>query len=860
MDTEAPQRSEFQLIKEEQTLTVRLMETGLESHNEEQRTSGETQEEEQEEILSNVHVSAPQDLLLSLEKMDESCPESYRLNSSDETRLLAVADNFQRQYSHLFPDRKPLLLCPVNECGVKKFVSTTLQPTLTIHPELFTWEGCASFVANFLSLDPLEPPVDLPRYLFSSTLVLQNQRATCFEFATLLCSLLLGANYDAYCVSGYAVKEMCLLDQSLRECPLLDTQVKVVISEQEQQDSKYTVKPLKELKSHFVTQQEKKKLEAEAVLLQRKTLQEESQQPPADPLQGLRVHCWVLVLSGSRSVQDNFFIDPLTGKSYSTADNNFLGIESVWNNLNYYVNMQDCRNGCVDMVYDLDDVQLWEPVLYGATSKKQLILEALKKKESHKMSRINNDDEEEEQPRAFEMPSSWVSYITISKKDLETRWPGGQKTSRYRRAKLEEFSLERRSDGLLTRLTTYKDLDCSEVVMVTEWYRHRNDFLEKKEVNEVDNFTAEHFARGRRFHLLVHRYSHLTTDAEMEFSSARVDGLVRREESPGEMTETFEGREDFLHYRHVVFDRHVQFTEPDVTFKHEDRPPLKVVERFHRNRKKLASEDVAERVFLLAQRRIEVTYHLEDHRFIPSKRSFIKPEESTEEEKEEEFTPDMVSSFQVDPAEKPLRILTLHEMLLALMADEEKVVLQIKESKEEVGDIVACREQEERNIQLHFSPWTTTGAARARIRRQEMERMAAEEQRWLQEKEKDILAPLLIQLDDAEILLPSEAKRLHRECLAMFKQRLVERANLIQERYDKETQELQQKQRWYQKNQLNMTQEQEEEYRTYCAEKTLRIHVAKKRLRMHNEAAPQKLNALDQRLRQDARLARHLLS
>ncbi len=66
-----------------------------------------------------------------------------------------------------------------------------------------------------------------PRCLFSSTSVLQTQRATCFEFATLLCSLLLGNNYDAYCVSGYAVKEMCLLDQSWQECPLLDTEVKV---------------------------------------------------------------------------------------------------------------------------------------------------------------------------------------------------------------------------------------------------------------------------------------------------------------------------------------------------------------------------------------------------------------------------------------------------------------------------------------------------------------------------------------------------------------------------------------------------------------------------------------------------------
>lgn len=142
---------------------------------------------------------------LKLGKADELCPESYRAHSPDEIRLLAVADNFQRQYSHLYPDRKPLLLCPINECGVKvtltacllhhfssfyfflsqegkfhpvyvslsntcvyfsniqKFVSTTLRPTPTAYPEFFTWEGCASFVANFLSLDPLEPPVDLVR-------------------------------------------------------------------------------------------------------------------------------------------------------------------------------------------------------------------------------------------------------------------------------------------------------------------------------------------------------------------------------------------------------------------------------------------------------------------------------------------------------------------------------------------------------------------------------------------------------------------------------------------------------------------------------------------------------------------------
>lgn len=81
-----------------------------------------------------------------------------------------------------------------------------------------TFSQCVSDCACL----PLQPKV-----LSSPTSVLQSQRATCFEYATLLCSLLLGEDYDAYCVSGYAVKEMCLLDQSMQQCPLLDPEVKV---------------------------------------------------------------------------------------------------------------------------------------------------------------------------------------------------------------------------------------------------------------------------------------------------------------------------------------------------------------------------------------------------------------------------------------------------------------------------------------------------------------------------------------------------------------------------------------------------------------------------------------------------------
>lgn len=58
------------------------------------------------------------------------------------------------------------------------------------------------------------------------------------------------------------------------------------------------------------------------------------------------MHSWVLVLSGKREVPESFFIDPFTGRSYGTKDDHFLGIESLWNHKNYWINMQDCWNCC----------------------------------------------------------------------------------------------------------------------------------------------------------------------------------------------------------------------------------------------------------------------------------------------------------------------------------------------------------------------------------------------------------------------------------------------------------------------------------------------------------------------------------
>ncbi|XP_030643525.1 dynein regulatory complex subunit 7 [Chanos chanos] len=784
------------------------------------------------------------------------CPDSYKENSKQEKLLLAIAENFRSQYAHLYPDRKPLLMCPRNECGVQKFVSTTLRPTLLSHPELYSWEGCASFVSEFLSMKPLEPPFDPPRHLFSPALVLQTQRGTCFDFSTLLCSLLLGAGYDAYCVSGYAVKDICLLNQSRQECPLLVPPEKRKTEEQKQEMRKYSVKPPRDLRSSFKQQQEaRRQAETEAAVHKERQEaereQEERERPPPDSLLGLRVHCWVLVLCGKRKVPENFFIDPLTGKSYATTNENFLGIESVWNHQNYWVNMQDCRFGCAKMTYDLGDAEKWEYLLFGPTSQSQQLI--------REQQDIENEDETDE--ALFEMPQSWVSPIYISQEDMESRCPGGTKVTQYRKAKLEKFAPYLLKDGLVTRLSVYDDLDCTQLKTVKEWYKNRHDHLEEKELEKTSNVTVEHFSPGRNDALKRHRYTTLIPENERQmdfYSTARVDGLASRVETPFEMTETFEDRPDFLCYRHVIFGKWPDVSKGGMVPDQGQRPLQKVVERFHRDKSKPASKDVAERSFLVSEGWIEVTYHLEDDRIIPGWHIFVKPQDSRNSLNQPTFNSEMVSSFQVDPFAKPYKELFLYEMLMSLMKEEENVILRTRESEHEIKAILTLREQENSNTELHTSIYNTTKHEKARTLWREQERKAKEEHQGLKEKERDYLAPYLSKHGNPESLTQQAAIQIRADCLADLKQHLTRHANVIQARYEKETQQLQMKQQWFQKNQLHITKEEETEYLAYCSGAMLRIRVLKQRLNRHKEEASQRYQALDEKLRRDPRLANHL--
>ncbi|NXS95586.1 DRC7 protein, partial [Jacana jacana] len=789
-------------------------------------------------------------------------PSSYKTNTLKEKKLLHIADHFLQQYTHLCPDRKPLFLHPVNECGVEKFVSTTLRPTLLPYAELYHWDGCASFVSDYLIMEPLESPITPPSLLYSPTTILKYQRGNCFDFSMLLCSMLIGAGYDAYCVHGYATREICTLDETLKLCPLL-RKPQEKPKERMKKSTKYKVKSPPDLQSKFEFQQEAKRAENEAAEKNKEKQVDkfmELEKPKHDPLYGLRVHAWVLVLSGKKEVPETFFINPFTGDSHSTMDEHFLGIESVWNHRNYWVNMQDCWNGCKDLIFDLGDTVCWEAMLLGSNKTLQLLSDAEEKKELS--DRELDDVGKEEGDMSFDMPPSWVAPIEISPREFETSCSEGKKVILYKKAKLEKWAPYLNGNGLVKRLTIYADLYCTEVVEVREWFRNREDMLHTREVNKQTQLTTDYFSPGHLLCLKAHTYTSLEPETEytMEFyNEVRVDGLQKRVETPNEMTEYFVGRDDFLHVRCTEFGKrqkkiHLAGTRTDIN----SRPIVQIKECFHRNPEKPAEEDVAERIFLITDDIIQLTYHLKDKNITASKKDFFKVAEGDRKGNEMVMSPEMCITYQAGSSEKKEKLLHLYKLLQKLTVEEKQLKQQVQQSEAEVLNILKVRENEETNVKLSVSIYNTERNEKRRQQHEAMKNTREDELWGPEEQDLKYLAPFLIQMGHREKMTKVQAQRVRDGCLTDFKHRLINKANIIQARLEKAVEELQKKDEWFQRNQNRLSAEEESDFLTHRSETTFQIQILAMRLKREKQVAPQKYLALEEKLHKDPRLAEHL--
>lgn len=47
-----------------------------------------------------------------------------------------------------------------------------------------------------------------------------------------------------------------------------------------------------------------------------------------------------------------YFIEPSTGERKEISNENYIGIEAIWNNKNYWVNLQSLNGGCMVSIID----------------------------------------------------------------------------------------------------------------------------------------------------------------------------------------------------------------------------------------------------------------------------------------------------------------------------------------------------------------------------------------------------------------------------------------------------------------------------------------------------------------------------
>ena len=300
----------------------------------------------------------------------DSCPETYLSNTIKEELCLEYIHSFIEQFSEIHKNRRVPYMIAENEMGVKKFVCSTLRPTLIPIPELYDMYECASFIAGFVIFEPLDPPSEPPKHLFSPSQTLDSNTGDAFDIATLLASFLLGSGYDAYVVCGYAPSFITLKDQSMTRCTMIHEGVEPVKGKGEGSggggdggggsatasaafdasvfSSTYIAPDNSVKNSKFLADQaETKRLAA------LDTFQLWIPDPDLDEAQMMesvkavelkedakhrRMHAWVLVRSGKRDVKEHVFIEPSTGRVYALNSSPYIAIESVWNNFNFWVN------------------------------------------------------------------------------------------------------------------------------------------------------------------------------------------------------------------------------------------------------------------------------------------------------------------------------------------------------------------------------------------------------------------------------------------------------------------------------------------------------------------------------------------
>ena len=317
-------------------------------------------------------------------------------------------------------------------------------------------------------------PDQLPLVIPSPANVLDEwQTGDCFDFAIVLCSLLIGVGYNAYVVYGTAPKEITTKDESDMICPfstdfndLMENENHHYDADEEQMIEKvppeadpirdgFNVETKQPHKSDWDNEQANRAAADEQMArMAAATIDDdEKDYEPSDKFGKSRIHAWVLILRPDREMNEDIYIEPTTGRTYALDNAPYYSIEAIFNHKNFYINL-DPTMDLVDLQpleFKNDQTGLWEYVMLEPGNKK----DGDEEQEDENEDEDEDDGELEEEP--LDMPPPWSPKLFVNKDKFNDMCPNGEKTVFYRKCKVEIFSECRQVDGLVKRITLYKD-------------------------------------------------------------------------------------------------------------------------------------------------------------------------------------------------------------------------------------------------------------------------------------------------------------------------------------------------------------------------------------------------------------------
>lgn len=806
----------------------------------------------------------------------------YTENTAKEELLLEHVREFEEQFVHIYGNRF-LFLCPPNEYGVPKFLPTTIRPTHLPYQELYEYKPCAQFLADFFSYDELNPPDRYPTMIPAPASVLKWQAGDCFDFSIALASLLIGVGYDAYCVSGFAPRFITTRNEARSACPHLDWDNEDEKPEAAPEEDDYPIPKKPPLRSEY--QEAKKNAEeADRARMEEEENKSDSEDDPSseeDEFENRRIHCWVLIRKGSREVKEDMYIEPTTGRIYGVNRCPYLKIDLIWNHRNLWVNMQVCNASQVHL--ELFNSRYFEYVMLdrenaagegGVGSFNEEDTGTAGLNSTVNLGAQRDDLAAEQASQILDLPSAWGDRPDIPREAFHARCYQGEKTIFYHKCKVEQYAPYTQDDGLVERITLYKDVRRQIPLEIRERFRHRRDKLTERKRRPMQKETIERFNPGRPSSSTsaiggaLKEYREITSlSRELHFYNSRLDGLVRCVELIGrKVFECFEDRDDRLIYHSVTLDPNLVTSQQRSGQKSKDTylvesmgevPIRKMTQKFGRNSEIPADEDIHKICYFLAENKIRVDYHREPGKLTYRTVTYIVEDSTLRRLPRSLPQPTQAQTVKLFQMQTNCRD--------SLTESHQRTQQELNIRRKEENSIRGMRSVQagkKRDLSMPGGRDDVLEPSVYDLARESARvtglRVGAEEEKPEEQTSKvDILAPYLLDFMNKETgfvqLDALQAELVAKKCTQDFRKRLFDRAEIIQRRLEEEQDQLRKRRAQMQRRGDNVERD-EREFERYQSQAMFRTQILEQRLARHEMQAIEKFQELERMLQEDPRL------